>query len=127
VLRQLTVEATSVPAAVAAIAADDRPLAESRRILLVYATDALNSGMTFTSPARETLVTLGKTPVLLRAGRLEATLRTPHAAALKLWALGLDGRRAQALPIAAEGQSLTIRIDTSRIEAITPFFELAAE
>ena len=96
-LGQLTIESTSVPASVTAIAVDDRPLAESRRILIVYATDALNSGMTFETPKRETLVAPGKLPVLLRAGSLKATLGGRHVAGMKLWALGLDGRRQEAV------------------------------
>jgi hypothetical protein len=126
-LRQLTIDSTSVPAAVNAIAVDDRPLAESRRILIVYATDALNSGMTFETPKRETLVEPGKLPVLLRTGRLKATLGGRHVAGMKLWALGLDGSRQEAVATVANGDDLTIVIDTSRLKTATPFFEAVAE
>jgi hypothetical protein len=126
-LGQLTIDSTSVPASVTAIAVDDRPLAESRRILIVYATDALNSGMTFETPERETLVEPGKLPVLLRTGRLKATLTGSHVAGMKLWSLGLDGRRQEAMEAVANGETLTIMIDTSRLKTPTPFFELAAE
>jgi hypothetical protein len=126
-LQQLVIEASSVPASVTAIAVDDRPLAESRRILLVYATDALNSGMSFTSPQRETLVALGKLPVLLRTGKLRATLATRQAPALKVWALALDGSRREPIAAAVQGDTLTLSMDTSRLKTVTPFFELAAE
>jgi hypothetical protein len=112
---------------VTAIAVDDRPLAESRRIPIVFATDALNSGMTFETPKRETLVEPGKLPVLLRTGRLKATLTGSHVAGMKLWSLGLDGRRQEAMEAVANGETLTIMIDTSRLKTPTPFFELAAE
>jgi hypothetical protein len=125
VLKHLTVESTSVPASVTAVAADDLPLAESRRILLVYATDALNSGMTFDSPAREKLVSLGKLPVLLRTGRLHVTLTGRHAPQMKVWALGLDGRRAEQLEATADGRSLAVKIDTGLLNTVTPFFEIA--
>jgi hypothetical protein len=126
-LGQLTIDSTSVPAAVTAIAVDDRPLAESRRILIVYATDALNSGMTFDTQEREALVDLGKLPVLLRTGRLKATLGGRHVAGMKLWALGLDGSRQQAIEAMAGGNDLTVTIDTSRLKTATPFFEAVAE
>ena len=126
-LGQLTIESTSVPASVTTIAVDDRPLVESRRILLVYATDALNSGMTFTSVERETLVALGKAPALLRAGRLNVTLTGRHAAGMKLWALGLDGQRREGLAVAANGDSLSVMIDTSQLKSATSFFEAVAE
>jgi hypothetical protein len=127
VLGQLTINSTSIPASVTAIAVDDRPLAESRRILIVYATDALNSGMTFDTPKRETLVALGGLPVLLRAGRLEATLSGRHAAGMKLWALGLDGSRQQSIDVVANGDVLTWTIDTGRLKIASPFFEAVAE
>ena len=85
VLKQLTVQSTSVPASVTAIAVDDRPLAESRRILLVYATDALNTQMEFTTPQRETLLSIGKSPVLVRTGKLQVSLAAGHPAAAKAW------------------------------------------
>lgn len=126
-LGQLTIDSTSVPASVTAIAVDDRPLAESRRILLVYATDALNSGMTFTGPERETLVALGQPPILLRTGRLKVTLTGRHVAGMKAWALGLDGRRVEVIEVTAVGQSLSLTIDTTRSKTITPYFEMAVE
>ena len=126
-LGQLTIESTSVPASVTAIAVDDRPLVESRRILLVYATDALNSGMTFPSVERETLVTLGRAPALLRTGQIKMALTGRHVAAMKLWALGLDGRRRESLAVIANGDSLSVMIDTSQLKSATSFFEAVAE
>ena len=123
-LGQLAVQATSVPASVTAIALDDRPLAQSRRILLIYATDALNAGMAFTSRERDTLAALGTTPALLRTGTLKATITTDRAPALKLWALGLDGRRLEALKTTTHGRSLAISIDSTQLKTVTPFFEL---
>jgi hypothetical protein len=126
-LGQLTIESTSVPASVTAIAVDDRPLVESRRILIVYATDALNSGMSFTSPERETLVELGKPPVLLRTGRLKVTLVGHHVVSMKAWALGLDGRRNEAVGAEVRGDKLLLSLDSGRLKGITPFFEIAVE
>jgi hypothetical protein len=126
-LRNLIIESTSVPAAVTAIAVDDQPLAQSRRILVVYATDALNSGMTFTSPSRETLSALGKTPVLLRTGKLKVTLADRRDSGLKVWALALDGRRMQPIETSVEGTGLSVSIDTSKLKTVTPFFEIAVE
>jgi hypothetical protein len=126
-LGPLTIESTSVPASVTAISVDGLPLDTSTRILLVYATDALNEGMRFTSPERGTLDALGHAQALLRTGTLRLTLATPHARAFKLWALGLDGRRTEPLPSAPAGAALSLTLDTRRLTSATPFFELAAE
>jgi hypothetical protein len=126
-LGQLVIEETTVPASVSAIAVDDRPLAESRRILLIYATDALNTGMTFTAPNRETLVALGKPPVLLRTGRLTVKLSGDHVAGMKVWALGLDGRRAEVVDSTSTDGMLSLVLDLGRQKTVSPFFELAVE
>lgn len=122
-----TIESTSVAAAITLIATDDRPLAESTHILLVYATDALNAGMRFTSPERATLESLGTSQVLLKTGILKLSLATPLARTFKLWALALDGRRSELLTASPSAKGVSLSIDTSRLKAATPFFELAAE
>ena len=96
-------------------------------MLLVYATDALNSRMAFTSPQREELVGLGKLPVLMRTGNLKLTIKNPHAAAINAWALGLDGRRVEPIGVTRQGDALTLSIDGRRLKSATPFFELAAD
>ena len=65
---QMTVINSSAPALVAACAVDKENLADSKRIVLIYATEAVNSGMEL-SHDRVTMVNLGKLPVLMRAGK----------------------------------------------------------
>lgn len=124
-LKRMTVESTSVTASITLVAADDVPLEQSRRMLLVYATDALNSDMTFTTTQREELVRLGKLPVLVRTGRLKIAIATPLAANLRAWALGMDGHRVEEIEVTRLGDKSLLSIDTARLKSITPFFELA--
>ncbi len=127
-LGALTVKSTNVPAAVVAAAIDGEELAASRRILLVYATDALNSGMTFADPERTLLRDNGKLPVLLRAGQLSLSLANRQPADLKAWALSLTGQRQEELPIQAGADGLELRIDTGKLtKGPAVFFEIAAE
>lgn len=126
-LGALTVVSSTVPACVAAIALDDARLSESKRVLLVYATDALNSGMTFDDAGRQVLRQLGNAPVLMRTGALEVRLTAENAIA-KAWALGLDGTRKAALPVRVRQGSLHIAIDTATLpDGPTPFFEIAGD
>jgi hypothetical protein len=123
----LSVAGSSVPAAIAACAVDGKPLASSARIVLVYSTEIANTGMAL-SEDRVTLRNIGTLPVLMRTGKLKATLTCAAAARMALYPLRIDGTRREALPVSAEGETLTIEIDTATLkDGPTPFFELVAE
>lgn len=124
-LSALAVFSTNVPASVSAIAIDGQPLPNSGRILLVYQTDALNSGMTFSAENRRRLLKPGTLPVLMRCGKLEVGLAV-EGGQWKAWAVGMDGTRAQELSLRVENGQLCLSIDTAALEGgPTPFFELA--
>jgi hypothetical protein len=126
-LGQLTVTESSVPALVAACAVDDEALAQSKRIVLIYSTEVVNTGMEL-SPDRTMLVQLGEQPILMKVGRLRASLRNANHASMSLYALGLDGSRREKLPLEAEGDLVRIQLDTAALRlGPTPFFELVAE
>lgn len=124
---KLDVQHTTVPALVAACAMDQVELAASRRVVLVYSTYAVNTGMEL-SPDRATLVELGKQPILMQTGKLDVTLENTHAKSMKLYALGFDGARREELPLEVAGDTLRISLDTGTLkDGPTPFFELSAE
>jgi hypothetical protein len=124
-LDALTVASSTVSADVTAISLDDAPLADSRRILLVYATDALNSTAQFDAPDRTVLRHIGKLPVLVRTGELKFTLRN-QTPGMELWALGLDGARKQRLPVSVSKGTFAATVDTAMLtNGPALFFELA--
>ncbi len=123
----LGVESSSVPASVAACSIDGKPLASSSRIVLVYSTEIANSGMEL-SEDRVTMRDLGKLPVLVRSGKLKATLKCADAAKMSLYALRIDGTRKEKLLLSSVEGGLKIEIDTAALkDGPTPFFELTAE
>lgn len=123
-LDTLTIHRVSVPGSVTAAALDGQPLRNSRRILVVYATDALNSGMVFTSPERVELVDPGHAPVLIEAGALSLTLATAQTG-LRAWALGFDGSRRQELPLIAVEGGVRLEVDMTTLPEPSFFIELA--
>jgi hypothetical protein len=120
----LTVHRVSVPGSVAAASLDGKPLRDSRRILLIYATDALNTGMTFTAPDRVELVDSGHAPVLIEAGAISATLATRQEG-LHAWALGFDGARRQELPLVKVDNGVRLDVDMATLPEPSFFIELA--
>ncbi|MBI4979496.1 MAG: hypothetical protein HZC28_18610 [Spirochaetes bacterium] len=126
VLSSVRIANTSVAAAVSVASLDGKPVSQSSRLLLVYATDALNTGFE-ASDDRVTLVKNGTLPVLMQTGVLKVAVKSESAAAMLLWALGLDGSRKEQIPLAggAAGE-IKITIDTAALKnGPTPFFELA--
>jgi len=119
---------TTVAAAVGVASLDNTPLAQSRRLLIVYSTDALNSGFEATDD-RVTIVKAGKLPVLMQTGILKINLGTTKGAGMTLWALGIDGTRKEKLPLTqTAADEVRITIDTAALKnGPTPFFELVTE
>ncbi len=102
-----------------------KPLVESNRLLLIAATDALNSGMTFNDEQRHKLIAPGSLPILLRVARLDGFIPHHKPGELKMWALGYSGRRMEEIPLQAKADGVSFSIDTGKLQnGPTPFFEL---
>jgi hypothetical protein len=126
-LDALRVDNTSVPATVAVCAMDGKPLPTSARLVLVYSTEVANTGMAL-SYNRTKMIKPGKLPILMKTGKLKATLKNRNAARIALYALGLDGSRREKLPVTCADGSLQLEIDTQALKnGPTSFFELAVE
>lgn len=124
-LSAFSVESASGPALVAVSALDGLPLKDSRRMLVVFATDALNSGMQFKEPERKTLLKLGRLPVLLRAENATVRLSHRRPGQLRLYASALNGERTEQIPVETSAEAIRFTLDTGRLQhGPTTFFEL---
>ncbi|HKO89353.1 MAG TPA: hypothetical protein VJU83_12670 [Burkholderiales bacterium] len=119
----LKVEEASVPAMVSLSALDGKPLEESRRMLLIVATDAVNSGDRF-SADRKVLEALGKLPVLIQPIKLRLLLRQMRANDFNLYALSLTGKRKESIALDPSADGLRFEIDTAKLSSPTTYFEL---
>lgn len=102
-------------------------IAEASRLLLVYATNALNSGMTFDGPDLRKVRYYGDNPTLVETGRFRIKIRNRHAETLKLYPLMMNGKRCQPLQtVSGKDGVFTAEIDTALLpEGPALFFELA--
>ena len=127
-LRNLTVKA-----AVALASIDGKkPLKEANRILLVFATDAVNDQSIYTNRFRADIKPgmgwpkqLGKAPLLIETGSVEIALKNANAKKLHLWAINVDGSRAEEIPVKATAKGLSFTLDTAKLKQPTVYFELA--
>lgn len=118
---------SSVSAAVAVGALDDGVIADSKRLLLIYNTDAVNSGHE-TSDDRVVLKKIGELPILVETGTLTARIACKNAAAMKCYALGLDGARREEAAVSGKDGVLSVNIDTAKLKkGPALYFELSAE
>jgi hypothetical protein len=105
----------------------DAPLAKSNHLLLIVATDALNTGMTFSDIQRHKRLDAGTAPVLMRVARIELRLKHEHPESLKLWALGAGGERAEEIPLTIKDGGIEALLDTGKFAGgPTPYFEITS-
>jgi hypothetical protein len=124
---RLEVIGSDTPAMVGVCTLDGKELAESRRMVLLYTTEAANTGMVVT-PDRTKMFNDGTLPVLMKVGRLDATLQNARGKNMALYAIGLNGARRERLPLAWDNGRLKIHLDTASLKhGPTPFFELTAD
>jgi hypothetical protein len=126
-LANLTIKNASAPALLAASSLDNLVLEQSKRILLIYATDARNTGMTFADAKSKVLSNLGTLPVLIKNSQISFSLNNINTTNLHLYALKLNGQRAVELPIIkTNNNSLNIELNLNTISKTpTTYFELA--
>ena len=113
----------------AAVSVDDAPtLEQSKRIVVVYATDALNSGMVFNDDTRRVMQKLGQLPVLYETGRFSIALKNDNAENMRAFALDLSGNRRGEIPVKAEQGRLYLDVDVAKLAGgPAVFFEIAAK
>ena len=104
---------------------DGKPLADSRRILLLFLTDSLNTGTRFFNATRYRLEAPGRFPALVRRGAVEVTLRLDGESTPELHAVGMDGKRRFSLPVLQNRDGeLAFRLDTHAGENAVAAWEL---
>ena len=78
----------------AVVSIDNAPdLENSKHLMVVYATDALNTGMVFNDSTRRVMQKLGQTPILYETGVFSVAVKNKNAARMKAFAVDLNGRR----------------------------------
>lgn len=134
-LDRLSVNSTSVPAAVAVVSVDNEPLDKSKRMVLVYNTDNASSGCEL-SLSRERLISTGSLPIIVRTGKLSAELKMPRKGFFEkllsskkysVYALKLNGERAEKIPFEISDGKMKIELDTSKLKEPAVFYEIVEE
>ena len=103
------------------------PIRSAKRLVLVFAPNALSSNMEFAEAEMLKLLNPGGGPALLQAGKFQIRLRNRNASRLKLYPLDLAGNRLKQLaPTKTDGDHALFSVDTAR-DGAAVFFELTTE
>ncbi len=123
---RLAIKEFSDPALLSASSMDGAALDKSARILLIFASDARNSGMEFADKQEKVLRKLGSSPVLIKSSRIRFQLKHVQSEKMRLYALKLNGERAAELPFKRSANGLDIVLNTADLrDGPTTYFELA--
>lgn len=121
----MTLQASTGPALVAVSALDSAPIAASRRMLLILATDAQNTDMRFRDGERRTVEAFGRMPILIKREVVTLSFGFDEPAEVSLRALRLNGETAERLPVTVEGSRVAFALDTGAARSgPTTFFLL---
>lgn len=124
---QLRVAAPQRPLLLSVSSLDNEDIQRSKRLLLIVASDAINSGSVF-SEDRAELIDLGTLPVLLERVSTRVQLQSAVAGSAKVYALALNGARREEVPVSVSKGLLQISLDTASLKGgPTTFFEIVIQ
>ena len=107
----LRAEIGNVPTAIwVSTLGDGQSIADSKRLLLTHLTDVQDEGLTYLEKTRQTQLTWGKLPHLMRRGVAEVEL-TVGPGAYFVYALSGDGERRFTVPSTKVGNTLRFTAD----------------
>ncbi len=128
-LPNLKVNEMSVRGNIAVVSVDKtEAIADSKRLVLICSTNALNSNMVFDDKDMVTLRNIGTSPVIVQTGKFDVSVKNKNASKLKVWALNLSGERVEEIPVSVKDGEVQLKIDTAALKkGPSVFFELASE
>jgi hypothetical protein len=125
-LNSLEIQKCTVPASITVVSLDKaNELKYSKKLLLIFSTDAVNSGTVFSSEKKNCVIDYGEFPIVMRTGLLELSLKTGQQSVPDIYALNMDGTREEKVACTVNNGKLILKLDTGTLKYATPFFEIA--
>ena len=125
-LENLNVISSSIPASVGVTTLDHKDIKDSNRLVFAYLTQEANSKMEL-SFDQFYLVRMGKAPILLRTGTVQAELKLDPNKTYKVYPISLNGQRRAEIPCDFKNGVLKININTHTLpNGPTTIFEIVA-
>ena len=124
-LNNLEVVAADGPALFSVSSMDENALKDSKRMLVIIATDARNSEMKFADKAETTVVDIGRKPIVMRTAEIQFRLKNTNKNDLKVYSVNLRGQRMDQLPVKVTDNGIEVVLNTNVLtHGPTPYFEI---
>jgi hypothetical protein len=124
VLDTMSILNASCPACISIIAINkNETLENGKKLLLIVATNAFNTGMVFNDERMNICHESGDFPSLIQSIKAEIVLNN-HNGAPSVYALNMDGSRAEQVDSEMKKDRLHIFLDGSKLKYGTPYFEI---
>lgn len=109
---------------VAVVAVDELPIDQSRRLLVTHLTDALPTGMHFSSAERRLMQAVGEMPQLVKRGSAELTLKLADGVDFRAWALSPTGKRVREVLLTKTDEGWILHAKTISDEGTQMAYEI---
>jgi hypothetical protein len=117
--------------AVSVVSLDERPVADSNRLLVLHLTDVLPAGMRFSDTDRRRVEDRGRGPLLVQRGATEILLRLGTGEDKKqrihVWAVDVTGHRMREVPFRMTPDGLLLNMETVTSESVQLAYEITRE
>lgn len=127
-LSNLEVVAADGPALFSVSSMDENSLKDSKRMLVIIATDARNSEMKFADKAETMVLDIGKKPITMRTIEIQFRLKNTNKNDLKVYSVNLRGQRMDQLPVKVTDNGIEVVLNTNVLtHGPTPYFEIVKQ
>jgi len=106
---------------------DANPIKMSKRLLVSHLTDLQNNGARFGEAARQTLLSSGRLPHLVRSGSATVQITLENPETYTVWGLSVGGRRVEKIPSRVSSGQLVLTVNVNGCEGARIFYEITAE
>jgi hypothetical protein len=103
---------------------DKQPISRSRRLLVTHLTDLQNEGRRFAEEERRTVLSWGKMPYLVRAGRAELLVKMSEPEKATVWRIATNGKRIDQLKATVTPEGLLLPLDVKGPQGAQMMYEI---
>lgn len=123
-LDSMEIHSTSKPCSITLASIEKgKNIKKAKRLLFVLSTNALNSNMVLAHNGC-LMLDIGNLPVLMESVQVKVSFNTSNLNKPMIYALNMDGTRAEAVSCSLTEGKVYIALDTSKLKYGTPFFEI---
>ncbi len=113
-----------LPVVIYLASADEKPLEQSKRVLILHLSDVQNTGSVFATDKRQLLKQVGSLPLLARDSHVALSFENQNASQFKAYALDCSGKRLSTVEFNSDGKQINMQLNTQHGQQAVMVYEL---